>query len=314
MDGAAKRGVGVANIGVWGSTGAGCALAMEGSGKDHSTKGGPRDIANHISKEILDYSPPFDIPYEFFLVGGEKMSSSKGKGSSAKEISDLLPLELFRLALIGKDYKQAINFEPDGDTIPILYDTLDRLAEKYFENVEDDGARLFSLIHSPAERKNIKNRFLPRFSQIAFLAQMPHMNIEEEVEKIKGEPLTGSDKKEIKLRVEYANNWLKVYAPENYKYELQEDSIPKEASNLSNEQKQVLGKVLEYVKSERNLDGQELHSKIHEIRKESDIEPKELFSAIYLSFLGKESGPKAGWFLSVLDKGFLEKRLEEVTK
>jgi len=209
---------------------------IEGSGKDHSTKGGPRDIANHISKEILDYSPPFDIPYEFFLVGGEKMSSSKGKGSSAKEISDLLPLELFRLALIGKDYKQAINFEPDGDTIPILYDTLDRLAEKYFENVEDDGARLFSLIHSPAERKNIKNRFLPRFSQIAFLAQMPHMNIEEEVEKIKGEPLTGSDKKEIKLRVEYANNWLKVYAPENYKYELQEDSIPKEASNLSNEQ------------------------------------------------------------------------------
>ena len=163
-------------------------------------------------------------------------------------------------------------------------------------------------------QKNIKNRFLPRFSQIAFLAQMPHMNIEEEVEKIKGEPLTGSDKKEIKLRVEYANNWLKVYAPENYKYELQEDSIPKEASNLSNEQKQVLGKVLEYVKSERNLDGQELHSKIHEIRKESDIEPKELFSAIYLSFLGKESGPKAGWFLSVLDKGFLEKRLEEVTK
>ena len=287
---------------------------IEGSGKDHSTKGGPRDIANHISKEILDYSPPFDIPYEFFLVGGEKMSSSKGKGSSAKEISDLLPLELFRLALIGKDYKQAINFEPDGDTIPILYDTLDRLAEKYFENVEDDGARLFSLIHSPAERKNIKNRFLPRFSQIAFLAQMPHMNIEEEVEKIKGEPLTGSDKKEIKLRVEYANNWLKVYAPENYKYELQEDSIPKEASNLSNEQKQVLGKVLEYVKSERNLDGQELHSKIHGIRKESDIEPKELFSAIYLSFLGKESGPKAGWFLSVLDKGFLEKRLEEVTK
>ena len=93
---------------------------IEGSGKDHSTKGGSRDIANHISKEILDYDPPFDIPYEFFLVGGKKMSSSKGEGSSAKEISDLLSPELFRLALLGKDYKQAIDFEPEGDTIPIL--------------------------------------------------------------------------------------------------------------------------------------------------------------------------------------------------
>jgi lysyl-tRNA synthetase, class I len=62
------------------------------------------------------------------------------------------------------------------------------------------------------------------------------------------------------------------------------------------------------------LDGQELHTKLHDIKKESGIAPKELFSAIYISFLGKDSGPKAGWFLSVLDKDFLERRLEEVIK
>tara|TARA_Y100000310_G_scaffold225067_1_gene227046 strand:+ start:56496 stop:58082 length:1587 start_codon:yes stop_codon:yes gene_type:complete len=285
---------------------------IEGSGKDHSTKGGSRDIANHISREILDYKPPFDIPYEFFLVGGRKMSSSKGKGSSAKEISDLLPKELFRLALIGKDYKQAIDFEPDGDTIPVLYDTMDRIAEKYFEDAKDDDARLFSLIHPPSERGNIERKFLPRFSQIAFLVQMPHMDIEKEVEKMKGSSLTNEDKKEISSRAAYAGNWLKAYAPEKYKYELQRDEVPKQASSLSDEQKQVLGKMLEYIKLQKDLDGQELHSKIHEIRKESGIEPKELFSAIYISFLGKDSGPKAGWFLSVLDREFLERRLGEV--
>ena len=201
-----------------------------------------------------------------------------------------------------------------GTLFRFSHDTLDKIAEKYFEKVQDDEARLFSLIHSPAERKNIKERFLPRFSQIAFLVQMPHMNIEEEVEKIKGESLTGEDREEIKLRVEYAKNWLKMYAPERYKYDLQEDSVPKPALSLSGEQKQVLSKVLEYIKLQKNLDGQELHSKIHEIRKESGIEPKELFSAIYLSFLGKENGPKVGWFLSVLNREFLQKRLEEVTK
>src|SRR3990167_4471149 len=76
---------------------------FEGGGKDHSTKGGSRDVANHISRDVFGYEPPFDMPYEFFLVGGKKMSSSKGHGSSAKEISDLFSSPLVRLSLIGKD-------------------------------------------------------------------------------------------------------------------------------------------------------------------------------------------------------------------
>ncbi|MBT3282580.1 lysine--tRNA ligase [bacterium] len=287
---------------------------IEGSGKDHSTKGGSRDIANHISKEILGYKPPFDIPYEFFLIGGKKMSSSKGEGSSAKEISDLLPPELFRLALIGKNYKQAINFEPDGDTIPILYDTYDRIADMYFDKTNDDNARLFSLIHLPNEREGIKKRYFSRFSLMSFLVQMPHMDIENEVENMKGESLTDDDKKEISSRAKYSKNWLEIYAPEKYKYELQKDNVPEQALGFSDKQKKGLREIFEYVKTQKKLDGLELHTKIHEIRKESFEDPKELFSAIYISFLGKDSGPKIGWFLSVLDKDFIEKRLEEVAK
>ena len=39
---------------------------IEGAGKDHSTKGGSRDIANKISRDVFEYKSPFDIPYEFF--------------------------------------------------------------------------------------------------------------------------------------------------------------------------------------------------------------------------------------------------------
>ncbi|MBL7045269.1 MAG: lysine--tRNA ligase, partial [Parcubacteria group bacterium] len=232
---------------------------IEGSGKDHSTKGGSRDIANHISKEILNYKPPFDIPYEFFLVGGKKMSSSKGEGSSAKEISDLLPAELFRLTLLWKDYKQAINFEPDGDTIPVLYDKYDLIGEKYFDKAGDDNARLFSLIHSPSNRGDIKKKYFPRFSLVSFLAQMPHMDIKKEIEIIKEESLTDTDKEEIVSREKYAKNWLDIYAPEKYKYELKEDAVPTEAFNFSDKQKDGLKKILEYIKSQKSLDGLELH-------------------------------------------------------
>jgi len=288
-------------------------VSIEGAGKDHSTKGGARDVANHIAREVFEYQPPLDIPYEFFLVGGKKMSSSKGKGSSAREIADLLPPHIFRLALLGKDPKQAIDFIPDGDTVPMLYDRHDTLAEKYFGDVKDNDARLFVLAHLPEERKKLTKHFLPRFSQIAFLVQMPHIDLTEEAARIKGDTLNAEDTKELKSRSDYAQRWLSAYAPEDYKYELQIDTVPEATKTFTQKQKDVLKQVLNYVQSQKVLDGQELHTKLHEIRKASGIEPKDFFSALYISFLGKESGPKAGWFLSVLGKEFLEKRLAEVS-
>lgn len=286
---------------------------VEGAGKDHSTKGGSRDIADAICRKVFNCHPPFNFPYEFFQVGGKKMSSSKGAGSSSREIADLLPPELLRLLLLGKDPKRVIDFIPDGDTIPILYDIYDKMADSYFRGEENDYSRIFKLVHANREEK-LKKRFLPRFSQIAFVVQMPHMDNHEAAEKMKGAPLVQEDKEEVDYRAGYAKAWLSKYAPEDYKYELQEDKIPEVAKNFSARQKEGLAKILEYIKSQDRLDGQELHTKVHDIKKEMRINPEELFSAIYLSFLGKDRGPKVGWFLSVLDKKFLEKRLEEVIK
>lgn len=288
-------------------------IDVEGAGKDHSTKGGSREIADTISREVFNYPPPFNIPYEFFQVGGKKMSSSKGAGSSSREIADLLPPEMVRLLLLGKDYKRVIDFIPDGDTIPVLYDIYDKMAESYFNQDKNDYERIFRLINF-SQKDKISKRFLPRFSQIAFVVQMPHMDNFEAVEKMKEEKLTEEDKKEVEYRANYAKKWLETYAPEDYKYELQEKELPEAAKNFSTEQKNALRLVLDYIKSQKELDGQELHTKLHDIKKETDINPKDFFSAIYLSFLGKDSGPKAGWFLSVLDRKFLEKRLEEVSK
>lgn len=286
---------------------------IEGAGKDHSTKGGSRDIADAISKEVFKHISPFNIPYEFFQVGGKKMSSSKGAGSSSREIADLLPPELLRLLLLGKDSKRVIDFIPDGDTIPILYDMYDKMAQAYFDKEESDYARIFKLIHIGREEK-MKKRFLPRFSQMAFIVQMPHMDNYDAVEKIKEMSLTSEDKEEIDYRGGYAKRWLDQYAPEDYRFELQDKSVPELTKGFSVEQKKSLTMLLDYIKSKDELDGQELHTTLHDIKKETQINPKDLFSAIYISFLGKASGPKAGWFLSVLDKSFLEKRLEEVIK
>ncbi|MDE2037924.1 MAG: lysine--tRNA ligase [Patescibacteria group bacterium] len=285
---------------------------VEGAGKDHSTKGGSRDVAEAIAREVFATEPPFNIPYEFFHVNGRKMSSSKGAGSSSREMADLLPPQILRLLLLQKVPQRVIDFVPDGDTVPILYDGYDKLAKSYFAHAPGDDSRVFSLVHFPAIASLLAERFLPRFSEVAYLVQMPHIDVVAEVEKQKGSALTEGDKAEIALRRSYAKRWLDAYAPEDYKFDIQA-ALPAQAASLSAIQKEALGKVLGYVRSQSALDGQGLHTALHDIRKSMGIEPKDYFEAIYLSFLGKPSGPKAGWFLSVLDKAFVEQRLSEAS-
>lgn len=294
-------------------------VSIEGGGKDHSTKGGARDVAEAISREVFNHEPPFNIPYEFFNVGGKKMSSSKGKGSSSREVADLLPPEMLRLLLLQKEPQRTIEFIPDGDTVPILFDAYDKFAHEYATAPDSDYARMFRLIHPENMRASLAagGYHIPRFSQVAFLSQMQHLDIEKEAEHLVGQPLTDADKKELARRIKYASIWIKTYAPEDYKFEIQE-SLPEMAKELSDIQKKALSEVLAYVEktepnAEGTFDGQAMHTELHAIKERTAIEPREFFEAIYMCILARKSGPKAGWFLSVMDKSFLLKRLKEAT-
>ncbi|MDB5194916.1 MAG: lysyl-tRNA synthetase [Parcubacteria group bacterium] len=292
----------------WAAKWSAVGVDVEGGGKDHSTKGGSRDVANHIAREIFDREPPFDIPYEFFLVGGKKMSSSKGRGSSAKDMSDLFTRALFRLVLIGRDYNQQIDIDPEGDSIPRTYDWYDDLAEGVRAGGTDDFARLFELIHAPAYRAGYlaENPWQLRFSQLAFIVQMPHLSLLDEAARAKGSALTPEEVAALEERAQYARWWLDTYAPEDQKYTLQ-DGAP--SVSLTDPQKKAFSLLADYLTEERT--GEEVHARLHELKTEVPIAPKELFTGIYRVFLGRDSGPKAGWFLSVLPIEFREKRLRE---
>ncbi len=284
---------------------------VEGAGKDHTTKGGTRDVARAIVQEVFNYPEPVNIPYEHFLIGGKKMSSSKGNASTARAISDLLPAIIFRLALVGREINRQTDFDPQGDSIPLLFDKYDRLAEKYWQNSDDDDARTFVLMHTDAEKDLTQKRLLPRFSLVSFLVQMPHIDLGEEIARLKGALLTPADVTEYTTRAKYARQWLSAYAPEHYVYKLQE-TLPPATRQFSEPQKEALRQVLAYVVSQQILSGKTLHEKLHEIKDSLGLSPKDFFSALYISFLNRESGPQAGWFFSTLERSFLETRLREV--
>jgi len=283
---------------------------IEGAGKDHSTKGGAREIADTIAKEVFHIESPYDIPYEFFLdKDGKKMSSSKGRGVSSREIAENFPPILLRLALIGKEPQVQTSLDPSSELLALLYDWHDRIAEKHWSGVGDDEARLFEILYFG---KPPGKMYYPRFSTVVFIAQMPHLDINEEFGVLKGASLTNEEKKELSVRIEYTKRWLASYAPKKYRFILATDTVPEGVKNFSNTQKDALKQILAYVEANESLGGATFHAKLHEIKESMGIAPKDLFSALYVSFLGRDSGPQAGWFLSTLDREFLIRRLREV--
>ncbi|KKW40076.1 MAG: Lysine-tRNA ligase [Parcubacteria group bacterium GW2011_GWA1_54_9] len=283
---------------------------IEGGGKDHSTKGGSRDVANHIARKVFNYEPPFDIPYEFFLVGGKKMSSSKGRGSSAKDMCDLFPPQVFRLALIGKDIREQIDVDPAGESVPRLYDWYDELGTGVREGKADDYSRLYTLCEPPKNRAGLTAPWQMRFREVAFIVQMPHLELHKEAGKAKGAELTEDEIQRLEERARYAKFWLATYAPEEFKYELQEETPEVELSQV---QKKALTVLADYLQTGERT-GEELHLRLHELKTEIPIQPKELFQAIYRIFLNRDSGPKAGWFLAGLPRDFVITRLNEAVQ
>lgn len=281
---------------------------FEGGGKDHYSKGGARQVAEAIAREVLEYEPPYGVFNEFFLVGGKKMSSSKGNAATAIEMTEMLPPHLLRLLLLKTPINRQIDFDPEGDAIPVLFDAYDRLAEKYWSGVEDDDTVLFRFAHLATDRETLAPRFLPRFSQVAFLVQMPHINLTTEVQQMKGGELTEADMNELSLRSYYAKRWLSEYADEKFIFQLQPD-LPEAAKQLTNEQKAALELLATKIEKAGELDAQALHELIHETKEESGLSPQAFFGAIYTVFLGKDSGPKVGWFLSTLEQEFVIARL-----
>jgi lysyl-tRNA synthetase class 1 len=235
------------------------------------------------------------------------MSSSKGLGATSKDISDLLPAPIFRLALLGRDPVTALSVDPNGDAVPFLWDWHDKIAEKFWSGVDDDDARLFSVLYAgrPPERM-----YLPRFSSVAFIVQMPHIDLVSGIEQIKESPLTEAEKSVLLERAAYTKIWVEKYASEKYRFTLQTE-LPDIAKFLTKEQKDAMKTIYDFIVAKPDVSGEDLHHELHRIKEGMGVSPKELFGALYKLFLGRESGPQAGWFLATLDRTFVLERLQE---
>ena len=145
-------------------------VTIEGAGKDHTTKGGARDVAAECLRRIFGEEPPLNIPYEFILVGGAKMSSSRGVGASARDIADLLTPEALRFLLLRVRPKRPVDFDASEAQIVKIYNELDRYHRRAYDPAGSEDERHVYLL-SEVEAQGAF--FDANFQLVLTLVQMP---------------------------------------------------------------------------------------------------------------------------------------------
>jgi lysyl-tRNA synthetase class 1 len=297
-------------------------VTIEPCGKDLATAGGSRDRSDAIAREVFEREPPINVPYEFLNIGGRKMSTSKGRGTPAHVIAEVVPPEQLRLLFLRPRPNQAIEFDPDGtDAIPRLFDEFDRLGDAIAgRDVKGElppgfaNVFRYSLLDPNADHEAEAARFRFPFAHLATLVQIPGVDVLESAAAEKGGPLDASEQAGLERRVTAARGWLENYAPEDARIAVQ-PTLPDAAAGLEPAERQFLGaladRASELTAAPIPAGGEAWQAAIFETATAGGLKAGRAFRAIYLAFLGRPNGPRAGWLLAKLEPEFIVNRLRE---
>lgn len=284
-------------------------VTIEGAGKDHTTRGGSRDVAAACLQAVFGEEPPLNVPYEFFLVGGRKMSSSQGRGVALGDMMTLLPPDLLRFVMLRVPPRRAVDFEPDLPTLTRLFDDYDRLVTKVATGQATPAdVRMHQTAWAhPSVAAPVRPMDLPPFDTITSVVQLPHVDTVAALERGLGRTLDDVERAVLDERLQAAATWLRAFAGPEDRIELQAE-LPASAAALPERARASLH-VLAGLLQDRPWQGDAVQAAVFDAARCTPLPPKETFAAVYQVFLDRESGPRAGYLLAFLDRAEVLERL-----
>jgi len=289
-------------------------VSFECAGKDHFTKTGSRAVSEEISRSVYGYAPPEGFGYEFFLIGGKKMSSSKGRGVSAKEISGMVPPQILRFLLMKTRPTAQLDFDPGGPTLPRLFDEFDRYERMYFglEEIPSGQAVNVSRIYELCQLGQVPKEAPKRvpFSHAAVLVQFfaDDVKVLEQLEKSGHIDSASGAPETVVERIRFARSWTNTHAAPEMLTRILE-ALP-DPSSFSDSEKKVFSSLAELFSAKTNPGEDEVMQTLRDAAGTAGLEVRDAFGAVYRLFLGKPAGPRLGVFLPALERDFTVKRLK----
>ncbi len=275
-------------------------------GRDHATKGGSYDTGAVLVKEIYGSEAPVPLPYNFINRTGQtkKMSKSAGDTVMASELLEMLPAEVVWFFILRYPPDKQLFFD-EGPTLMRLVDEFGELLDKPDKSPEDQ--QLLDICLHGVDKPTVSR--VP-FSHLVASYQAALKDVERTLEIIRRTEHAATvdeDAATIKAELSFIDAWLQKQAPADVKFSLR-DSV--DASDFNDSQKRFMAELADKVAgAPEDADGDWFHKAIYDFKDSAGMGPKELFSTLYEALIGQDSGPRAGWFLSILPRDWLVKRL-----
>ncbi len=282
-------------------------VQAEPFGRDHASAGGSFDTGEVLMKDIFDAEPPIPVAYDFINLFGDtkKMSASRGTGIAAVDCTKVMPAEVMRYFILRSAPSKRLYFNPEIDVVRLI-DEFAELASKP-DKTESEQQLLYLCTRG---REDITVSRIP-FSHLVASYQAALQDNDRTLEIIgrtEHSKTVEEDKQIIVQELKFIDEWLKRWAPDEIKFSIQESV---DTASFNEVQTQFLMNLAERIeKAPTDADGEWFHKAIYDLKDSSGLEPKELFITLYQVIIGKDSGPRAGWFLSLLARDWLVKRLK----
>jgi lysyl-tRNA synthetase class 1 len=281
-------------------------IDCEPSGRDHMTKGSSYDTGVQIMRDVYESEPPYGVAFNFINLAGDtkKMSASKGTGINVVEASLMMPSEIVRYFVFRSPADKQLSFDPISSIIQLT----DEFAALYAKADKTEAEEQLLYLCTQGQAQQTVSR-VP-FSHLVASYQASLKDADKTLEVIRRTEyarVAEEDADIIRNELKFIDNWLEKRAPEDVKFALT-DGVDR--AQFTEAEQAFLQKLGDKVASAPvDADGAWFHNAAYELKDELNLQPKEMFTTLYCAIIGKTSGPRAGWFLSILPREWLVARL-----
>lgn len=279
---------------------------VEPFGREHASAGGSYDTGVRLMKDVYEAEAPLSVPYDSIHMAGDtkKMSASKGTALSASEGLELLPAEVIRYFMLRNPLNKPVYFDPVNGVVRLM-DDFAALAAK--TDRSDSEEQLLYICTRGIDKKTVSR--VP-FSHLVVSYQAALKDTDKTLEIIRRTEhaeVVDQDGEIIKTELKFIDAWLEKHAPEDARFAPREKI---EKAEFTDAEQRFMSRLADKInEAPEDADGDWFHKAIYEFKDNDGMEPKKLFATLYRALIGKDSGPRAGWFLSILPREWLVKRL-----
>jgi len=251
-------------------------------------------VNDWVADEILHYPHPLHVKYEMFLdKGGKKISKSAGNVLTPQIWLKYGTPESILLLL----FKRIIGTRHVGvSDIPVLMDEYDFYEDIYFDRIKENNQAKLTKIKGLYEYINhLKppSQPSPHISYRMLVQQAALFSSEERIDKVYSRlvkyGMIKENSTDLKKRIKLASNWVsdQLVTQEKFEIEMKE--------NHGKAIKELIQTLKSFLGSEQESDApKNLQSKIFNIARTYEIEPKEFFTLLYRMLLNADRGPRLG--------------------